>query len=90
MDVPLLLETPGLSWVCDPVVVVYVDPQTQLDRLVKRCPTESVTNLTNRVKSQMRLEDKAALADRVVDNRGDLKHLEKQVDDLYEKEIKNM
>ncbi|KAF4723833.1 hypothetical protein FOZ63_022676 [Perkinsus olseni] len=90
MDVPLLLETPGLRWLCDPVVVVYVDPQTQLDRLVKRCPTESVTNLTNRIKSQMRLDDKVALADRVLDNRGDLKNLEKQVDDLYEKEIKNM
>ncbi|EEQ99341.1 dephospho-CoA kinase, putative [Perkinsus marinus ATCC 50983] len=90
LDVPLLLETPGLSWICDPVVVVYVDPQTQLDRLVKRCPTESVTNLTNRVKSQMSLEDKMALADRVIDNRGDLKSLEKQVDALYEGEIKNM
>mmetsp|Transcript_6682 Transcript_6682/g.5493 ORF Transcript_6682/g.5493 Transcript_6682/m.5493 type:complete len:111 (-) Transcript_6682:37-369(-) len=90
MDVPLLLETPGLRWVCDPVVVVYVDPQTQLDRLVKRCPTESVTNLTNRIKAQMPLDQKVAMADRVLDNRGDLKNLEKQVDDLYEKELKNM
>ncbi len=68
LDAPLLLEV-GLEKVVDEVWVVYVDYQTQLERLMKRDGFNS-EEAARRISSQIPLEEKVKLADHVIDNRG--------------------
>lgn len=77
LAVPLLYEA-GMEGMADRVWVVSVPPEVQRERLIKRdgwTPTEA----DERIDSQWPLERKAALADRVIDNRGSLSELEAQV-----------
>ncbi|HHW39998.1 MAG TPA: dephospho-CoA kinase [Syntrophomonadaceae bacterium] len=69
LDAPLLLEV-GLEGMVDEVWVVYVDYQTQLERLMKRDGFSS-EEAACRISSQIPLEEKVKLADHVIDNRGD-------------------
>lgn len=69
LDAPTLFEQ-GYQDDCDQIVVVSVDPATQLQRLIARDrlnPTEA----QQRVNSQMPLAQKRALANWVIDNSGD-------------------
>lgn len=68
LDVPLLVET-GLYKQVDQVWVVYVDPETQLVRLMTRDGLDR-PSASLRVAAQMSLEAKRSLADLVIDNRG--------------------
>ena len=83
LDVPLLIEK---SWesMADSVWVVYVNPQTQLERLMKRNNYDEKT-AKMRIASQMSLEDKKAKADIIIDNSGTLEDARKQVDTAWEK-----
>ncbi|NLJ72910.1 MAG: dephospho-CoA kinase [Syntrophomonadaceae bacterium] len=67
MEVPLLYET-HLERMCDLVVVVWVDRETQKDRLMRR-DSISGDSAVKRIDSQMDLDEKAKIADYVIDNR---------------------
>lgn len=81
LDVPLLLET-GWEKYVDEVWVVYVLPQIQLSRLVNRSGC-SINEAKQRVAAQMCLEDKINMAHRVIDNSGDWKETEKQLEVIW-------
>ena len=77
LEIPLLIEG-GIAYPVDEVWVVYAKEEEQLQRLKLR------NNLTEqeameRIHSQMPLAEKAALADRVIDNNGSFAELEMQV-----------
>jgi len=80
-DVPLLVEG-GLSARYDAVVVVDTDPETQVRRLVEqRGMTEA--DARARMAVQASREQRLAVADYVVDNTGDLEHLDRQVREVW-------
>jgi len=81
LDAPLLLEL-GLEKMVDEVWVVYVDYQTQLERLMKRDGLSS-EEAARRISSQISLEKKVKLADHVIDNRGDPEDTFLQVSRLW-------
>ncbi|PAV30409.1 dephospho-CoA kinase [Virgibacillus profundi] len=68
LDIPLLFES-KLSHFVDKIVVVYVDEEVQLDRLMKR-DGYSEEEAKQRIKSQISVKEKAQLADAVIDNNG--------------------
>lgn len=69
LDAPTLFEQ-GYQGDCDQIVVVSVDPVTQLQRLIAR-DSLNPTEAQQRVNSQMPLAQKRALANWVIDNSGD-------------------
>lgn len=76
LDIPLLAENPrsGLSG----VIVVEVDPELAVSRLVyQRAMGE--TDARARIERQTSIEKRREIADKIVDNSGDLKFLENQV-----------
>lgn len=79
-EIQLLFEG-GYQEYFDGVISLYVRPEVQLDRLMKR------NNLTKkvaleRINSQMSMDEKRRRADFVVDNSENLTHLTKQFDKL--------
>lgn len=80
-DAALLIEV-GAHQAVDRVVVVYVDEATQIKRLVVRDGL-SEAEARQRIQSQMPLEEKARLADYVVDNRGTPEETRRQVEAIY-------
>ncbi|GAX89498.1 dephospho-CoA kinase [Effusibacillus lacus] len=81
-DVPLLIET-GLYRQMDKVILVYVDEQTQLHRLMERDGV-SEKEAMKRIRAQMPIEDKKSYADYVIDNRGGLDQTRRQVMRIWE------
>lgn len=77
IDMPLLIEV-GYQKEVDITVLVYVDQQTQLKRLIARDHLGE-NDAYMRINSQMSLEEKKAHADVILDNRSDIQHLEKQI-----------
>jgi dephospho-CoA kinase len=77
LDTPLLVEV-GLAGQVDRVVVVYVDPATQRERLRGRDALDDA-EAARRVGSQMPLADKVRAAHYVVDNSGTPAETEAQV-----------
>ncbi len=67
MEVPLLYET-HLERICDEVWVVWVDEETQIQRLMKRDGL-SREDALKRIDAQMALDEKARRAEFVIDNR---------------------
>ena len=82
MDIPLLFES-NRSHEFDKVIVVAVQPEQQLERLQKRDGSTREEAL-QRIRAQMPLEEKKALADYVIDNSGTLSETAKQVDKLVQ------
>lgn len=70
LDIPLLFEAKMDRWT-KPIVVVWVDSETQLRRLMKRDDT-SEEQARNRVNAQAPLDWKREKADVVIDNSGSL------------------
>ncbi|WP_394158420.1 dephospho-CoA kinase [Vibrio campbellii] len=81
--VPLLIEN-KLDSLCDRVLVVDVDPQTQISRTVKR-DNVSEDQAKAILASQASREQRLALADDVVKNNPDDPDLLLQITDLHEK-----
>ncbi len=81
--VPLLVEN-KLDSLCDRVLVVDVDPQTQISRTVKR-DNVSEEQANAILASQASREQRLALADDVVKNNPDDPDLLLQITDLHEK-----
>lgn len=83
-DIPLLYESGSDAWL-DEVWVVYTDPQTQLERLMRRNQI-SRKMAVQMIRAQMPLAEKVRRAHRVIDNSGTLEETYAQVDALW-KEI---
>lgn len=67
LEVPLLYET-HLERLCDLVIVVWVDRETQIKRLMSRDEINEEAAI-KRIDSQLDLDEKAKKADYVIDNR---------------------
>lgn len=65
----------------DGIISIYVKPQIQLDRLMKRNGLNKKVAL-ERINSQMSMTEKSQRADFVLDNSGDLTDLAKKFDEL--------
>ncbi len=80
LDAPLLFES-NFNTLCDSVIVVNIDLDKQLERLVVR---DSITydDALNKINLQMSLDEKIKLATYVVDNSFDLACLYKQIDSI--------
>ncbi|XP_031093767.1 dephospho-CoA kinase-like [Ipomoea triloba] len=76
LDVPLLFESKMDKWT-KPIIVVWVDPETQLHRLMTR-DGSTEEEAKNRISSQMSLDIKKTKADIVIDNTGTLEALNEQ------------
>lgn len=79
MDIPLLFES-KLTHMVDKTLVVYVDEDVQLQRLMKRDHSQKEEAL-QRIQSQIPLKEKVKLADAVIDNNGTLEHTLEQLQD---------
>lgn len=81
--VPLLLEL-NLQYLFHKLLVVYVPPEVQIERLTARdgiSPEEAAAIL----KAQLPIDDKVSYADFVIDNQGSLEETKKQVERLWTK-----
>lgn len=68
LDIPLLFES-KLTHFVDKIMVVYVDENTQLARLMERDGSEEEEAM-QRIQSQIPVSEKAKLADAIIDNNG--------------------
>ncbi|TXL62505.1 dephospho-CoA kinase [Cerasibacillus terrae] len=68
LDIPLLFENKLTSFV-DKTIVVYVDEEVQLNRLMAR-DQYTEEEAKNRINSQLSLNEKVKMADAVIDNNG--------------------
>ena len=82
VEVPLLYES-GFDYGMDCVIVVVVDEETQLARLMERNGfTEQEAK--QRIATQLPLSEKAARADYIIDNGGTLAATQVQVNKLWQ------
>lgn len=77
LDIPLLFES-KLTNMVDKTLLVFVDNETQLKRLIAR-NNLSVKDAEARIHSQMPLSDKLRLADAVINNNGSVEDTKKQL-----------
>lgn len=81
LDVPLLFEA-KMDRFTKPVIVVWVDPETQIQRLLAR-DKSSEEDARNRINAQMSLDVKRGKADIVIDNTGSLDDLNQQFQKVF-------
>jgi len=81
VDIPLLYES-GLQSMFEEVWVVYTPRDVQKERLMKR-DLLSIGQAEARLQSQMDIEQKKSLADRVIDNSHSLEVTEQQVNECW-------
>ncbi len=81
VDIPLFFET--RNYPIKKVVVVYASKALQVERLCKR-ERLSLEEAKRRIALQIDIEEKKRLADYVIDNSADLKHLQREVERLIE------
>ena len=82
MDIPLLFEQDYSSWF-DQTWLVYVEPDVQMERLMKRDQLSKDLAIS-RLSAQWPLEEKKGLASQVIDNNGNQDLLLTQVSILLE------
>ncbi|MFS0865233.1 dephospho-CoA kinase [Fredinandcohnia sp. 179-A 10B2 NHS] len=80
LDIPLLFES-KLTALVDRTLLVYVDYDIQLERLMNR-NNLSKQDAEARIKSQMPLKDKIPLADAVITNNGSIEETKAQLEEL--------
>ncbi len=85
LDMPLLYEK-GYDRLCDSVWVVWLPEKTQLSRLMER---DGFTRdeAISRIRAVLSSDEKAALADRVVDNSGSFSQTSRIVSDFLSEEL---
>ena len=81
-DIPLLLEV-GMQSQFDVIILVYISPEEQINRVMKR-NNFSRAQAQERLKAQMPIDDKIALADFVIHNEGSFDETRKIVEDIWE------
>jgi dephospho-CoA kinase len=79
--IPLLYENARTGLV-EKVIVVWVDPQTQLRRLLERGELTD-EQARQRIAAQLPLDEKRRLADHVIDNTGGREETRRQVEAIY-------
>ena len=85
-DIPLLFEA-KMENLCDLIVVVDIDREKQIERIIERDGIEE--ELAEKIiDSQMSSETKRKKADIVIENNGTLIDLEKKVFEIYRKFVK--
>ena len=86
IDAALLLESPATRWI-KPVIVVIADEAVKVARVCERdgCCQEDVIK---RIRSQWSDEERARLADFVIDNSHDLVSLEEQIARVWSRMLK--
>ncbi len=77
-EAALLVET-GQAKFGENLIVVRADPEVQLERLMKRDGIDREAAL-QKIRSQMPVDEKAKLADAVIDNSGTLAETRRQVE----------
>jgi len=77
LDVPLLFEA-KLNLICSETILVYVNPEIQQERLMKRDSIDAAV-ASQKIAAQWSLDRKKALADIVIDNSGTLEQLEESI-----------
>ena len=82
LDAPTLIEN-NLHEEMDYVVLVWVDTNTQIQR-VKNRDRLSKADIVSRINSQMSTEDKKAFANIIINNNNDISSTKEQVEDLIE------
>jgi dephospho-CoA kinase len=82
LDIPLLFES-GMHEQIRPIIVVYLSPSLQLQRLMARDGISQADALA-RIRSQLPIESKKDLADHVIDNGQDRRHTLAQTQSLYQ------
>lgn len=85
IDAALLLESPATRWI-KPVIVVVCDPAARLPRIAARDHADPA-EIQARINSQWTDAERAAKADFVIDNSGDLASLERQVEKVWKQLI---
>ncbi|GEN85597.1 dephospho-CoA kinase [Oceanobacillus sp. FSL W8-0428] len=83
LDIPLLFES-KLTSLADQILVVFVDAETQRKRLLERNQLTEQEAM-DRIGSQMPLEEKAKLADELIDNNHTIEESKNQLLDLLRK-----
>ena len=82
-DIPLLIEVQWTHEV-DVIIVVFVSPEEQLNRLMQRnglAPEDA----RRRIDAQMPIADKLRYADFVIDNSGSIEQTKTAIDSVWEK-----
>lgn len=77
LDMPLLFEN-KLTYLVDKIIVIFVDPKIQIERLKIRDKFSDEEALA-RIASQMDLKEKISLADEVIHNHGLLDDTKQQL-----------
>ena len=82
-DVPLLFET-GMYTLCDKNILVYVNEDIQIERLIAR---DGITKELAKkiIDSQMSLDEKKSKSNILIENNDSLEELEKKVEMVYKK-----
>lgn len=83
MDIPLLFEQDYSAWF-DETWLVYVEPDVQMERLMKRDQLSKDLAIS-RLAAQWTLEKKKGLASQVIDNNGSQDQLLAQLNSLLER-----
>lgn len=87
LSVPLLIESGHYNY-CDRVIVVTVDEETHINRLMTR-DGFSREEALRRISAQMPLSEKVKHADFVIDNNGSAEETKKQVEEIF-KELEKL
>ena len=87
-DIPLLIEGEWYTMM-DEVWLVYVNEMTQIERLMSRNGYTREDALA-RINSQMRLDDKCAYADVIIDNNGTPHDLTVQLNTIWNERIETV
>ena len=80
ISVPLLFEA-SFDYLCDEIICVNVDYETQIKRLTNR-NNISVDDAKRRIASQMPLDLKCQKSNHIIDNSKDLCYTIRQIDEL--------
>lgn len=82
-DIPLLFET-GMDKMCDKIMLVFVDMNTQIKRMMER---DNITEelAVKIINSQMSLEEKLKKSQIHIENNGTLENLRGKAEDIYRK-----
>ena len=83
LDIALLYEANFVDLV-EKVIVIYVNENVQLDRLMSRNSLTKEVAL-RRIESQMSAKEKASLGDFVIDNSSTIESTYQQIDEILEK-----
>ena len=80
-DIPLLFET-GMDKMCDKIMLVFVDINTQIKRMIER---DNITEelAVKIINSQMSLDEKLKKSEIHIENNGTLENLREKVEKIY-------